>query len=57
MPLNKAFQLKKSISAAKPRSYPTPVPGAPSIRSFIADGWESTNLDRPHDAPRPIRAA
>ena len=28
-------------------------PGAPSIRSFIADGWKSTNLDRPHDAARP----
>ncbi len=28
-------------------------PSAPSIRSFIADGWESTNLDPPHDAARP----
>jgi hypothetical protein len=32
----------------------SPIPRrAPSIRSFIADGWDSTNLNRPFSDPAP----
>ena len=50
------FQTGETSNPSSPTLNSPQMPCAPSIRSFIANGWVATNLNRPPVNPPPTRA-